>query len=71
MLVPDPVTTEALRVHRRSQDDERRQARNLWHDLDFVFARDDGKPMAPRKDSMQADLLGGRGWAMTSPHGQV
>ena len=46
----DPVTTEALREHRRLQDKERRQAINMWHDLDFVFSQRDGRPIDPRKD---------------------
>ncbi len=46
----DPVTTEALREHRKAQDEERRQAMSMWHDLDFVFGQRDGRPIDPRKD---------------------
>lgn len=37
----------ALRRHRLAQMEERLRAANVWHDGDFVFTNDCGRPAAP------------------------
>ncbi len=41
---------ELLRQHRQEQDEERRRARQLWHDEGWVFATPTGGPLSPNTD---------------------
>lgn len=48
-LLPEVAT--ALRDHRRRQAAEQLAAGPLWHDLGYVFTREDGQPLVPDKIS--------------------
>jgi integrase len=45
----DPETVEALRAHRAAQGLERILAADAYHDLDLVFAHEDGTPIHPQR----------------------
>lgn len=47
--LPDPLIA-LFKAQRRKQDVEREQARRLWHDEGWVFARPDGRPLNPNTD---------------------
>ncbi|MGK5737233.1 tyrosine-type recombinase/integrase [Micromonospora sp. URMC 103] len=47
--IPAPLVAK-LRVHKVRQDEERSAAAEWWHDGDFVFAQNDGRPLDPRQD---------------------
>jgi integrase len=47
--LPEPLIV-LLRVHRDSQEAERKTARQLWHDEGWVFAKPDGRPLNPNTD---------------------
>lgn len=47
--LPDPVIA-LLRAHRRKQDAERANARQLWQDTAYVFTKPDGRPLNPNTD---------------------
>jgi integrase len=50
--------TDLLREQKKWQNTERTAARELWTDLDLVFARPDGQPIDPRHDWTEwKDLL--------------
>ena len=49
--VPLPAgLVEDLRAHRRSQDQERRRAGDLWHENDLIFPDEYGRPLDPKRD---------------------
>jgi integrase len=47
--LPDQLV-ELLRQHRAAQDEERRKARQMWSDGDWVFASATGEPLNPNTD---------------------
>lgn len=49
IALPAPVLAE-LKAHRKAQATERLAAGNQWHDLDYVFAWPDGRPIDAKED---------------------
>jgi integrase len=49
MGLPDPLIA-LFKQHKLLQDEERLNARQLWHDEGWVFARPDGRPLNPNTD---------------------
>jgi len=49
----DPATVQALRDHRRRQDNEKAEWGELYNDADLVFCREDGTPLHPQQLSQE------------------
>lgn len=49
MGLPEPVVA-LLKEHKLKQDAERENARQLWHDEGWVFAKPNGRPLNPNTD---------------------
>lgn len=49
IALPGPLLSE-LKAHRLVQNTERLAARTWWRDLDYVFAREDGRPYDAKDD---------------------
>ncbi|GAA3961924.1 site-specific integrase [Actinomadura viridis] len=47
--LPLPLV-ELLKQHKRQQDAEREEARQLWHEGGYVFTKPDGRPLNPNTD---------------------
>lgn len=66
--LPDPVIS-ILKIHKRKQDAERKQARQLWQEKGYVFTRPDGNPLNPNTDYHEwKDLLKEAGLRETRLH---
>ncbi len=48
-VVLDPRTVETLRVHRRTQREDRLAWGPAWQDSGLVFVREDGSPLHPQR----------------------
>jgi integrase len=49
IALPKPFIAE-LKAHKKAQNAERLAAGSFWTDGDFVFAREDGRPLSPSND---------------------
>jgi site-specific recombinase XerD len=48
-VLPNPIV-QALRVHRKTQLEQRMKSRQLWEEHGLVFCQANGRPLDPRKD---------------------